>query len=110
MQHSGEGCTGAYRGLPSDIGGGSSFVQNCFRKALRCWAYLGVPVEYFYEGGPEIEGTQTGYAEGATDSVPDFLKTNEGIQIMKAFMRIKDPAVRRRVIGLIDALGEKPGS
>jgi transcriptional regulator with XRE-family HTH domain len=71
---------------------------------------LGVPVEYFYEGGPQIEGTQTGYAEGATDHVSDLLMTNEGIQLMKAFMRIKDPAVRRRVIGLIDALGEKPGS
>ena len=71
---------------------------------------LGVPVEYFYEGGPQIEGTQTGYAEGATDHVSDLLMTHEGIQLLKAFMRIKDPAVRRRVIGLIDALGEKPGS
>ena len=35
--------------------------------------------------------------------------TNEGIQLLKAFMRIKDSAVRRRVIGLIDALGEKTG-
>ena len=71
---------------------------------------LGVPVEYFYEGGPQIEGAQTGYADGATDHVSDLLMTNEGIQLLKAFMRIKDPAVRRRVIGLIEALGEKPSS
>jgi transcriptional regulator with XRE-family HTH domain len=71
---------------------------------------LGVPVEYFYEGGPQTDGTQTGCAEGATDYVSDFLMTNEGIQLMKAFMRIKVSPVRRRVIDLIDALGEKPGS
>ena len=71
---------------------------------------LGVPIEYFYEGGPQIDGTQTGGADGATDYVSDFLMTNEGIQLLKAFMRIKDSAVRRRVIELIDALGEKPGS
>ena len=69
-----------------------------------------MPIEYFYEGGPQIDGTQTGGADGATDYVSDFLMTNEGIQLLKAFMRIKDSAVRRRVIELIDALGEKPGS
>lgn len=72
---------------------------------------LGVPVEYFYEGGPQFDGTPAGFADGAaTDYVSDFLMTNEGIQLMKAFVRIKDSAVRRRVIDLIDALGEKPSS
>jgi transcriptional regulator with XRE-family HTH domain len=72
---------------------------------------LGVPVEYFYEGGPQLEGPQSGFAEGAAaDYVSDFLMTNEGIQLMKAFMRIRDASVRRRVIDLIDALGEKTAS
>jgi transcriptional regulator with XRE-family HTH domain len=69
---------------------------------------LGVPVEYFYEGGPQLDATQTGFAEAASsDYVSDFLMTNEGVQLMKAFLRIKDPNVRRRVVDLIDALGEK---
>ena len=69
---------------------------------------LGVPVEYFYEGSPQLEGPQTGFAEGAaTDYVSDFMMTNEGIQLMKACMRIRDASVRRRVIDLIDALGDK---
>ena len=69
---------------------------------------LGVPVEYFYEGGPQLEGPQPGFADGgASDYVSDFLLTNEGVQLMRAFLRIKDAAVRRRVIDLIDALGEK---
>ena len=70
---------------------------------------LSVPVEYFYEGGPQLEGPRAGFADGAaSDYVSDFLLTNEGVQLMKAFLRIKDVAVRRRVIDLIDALGEKP--
>ena len=69
---------------------------------------LAVPVDYFYEGGPQFDTTQTGFAEAASsDYVSDFLMTNEGVQLMKAFLRIKDAAVRRRVIDLIDALGEK---
>jgi transcriptional regulator with XRE-family HTH domain len=69
---------------------------------------LGVPVEYFYEGGPQLEGPQPDFADGgASDYVSDFLLTNEGVQLMRAFLRIKDAAVRRRVIDLIDALGEK---
>jgi transcriptional regulator with XRE-family HTH domain len=72
---------------------------------------LGVPVEYFYEGGPQLEGPQPGFADGAaSDYVSDFLLTNEGVQLMRAFLRIKDAAVRRRVIDLIDALGEKTSS
>jgi transcriptional regulator with XRE-family HTH domain len=69
---------------------------------------LSVPVEYFYEGGPHLDATQPGFAEAASsDYVSDFLITNEGVQLMKAFLRIKDANVRRRIIDLIDALGEK---
>jgi transcriptional regulator with XRE-family HTH domain len=72
---------------------------------------LGVPVEYFYEGGPQLEGPQPGFSDSAaSDYVSDFLLTNEGVQLMRAFLRIKDAAVRRRVIDLIDALGEKTSS
>ena len=69
---------------------------------------LNVPVEYFYEGGPQLDATQAGFAEAASsDYVSDFLMTNEGVQLMRAFLRIKEPNVRRRVIDLIDALGQE---
>lgn len=72
---------------------------------------LGVPVDFFYEGGPQTETTQTGFAEAPSSAyVSDFLMTNDGVQLVRAFLRIKDSAVRRRVIDLIDALGEKPSS
>ena len=69
---------------------------------------LAVPVDFFYEGGPQVETVGTGFAEsGSSAYVSDFLMTNEGVQLVKAFLRIKDGSVRRRVVDLIEALGEK---
>jgi transcriptional regulator with XRE-family HTH domain len=69
---------------------------------------LGVPVEFFYEGGPHIELASPGFAESKSSAyVSDFLMTNEGVQLVRAFLRIKDGGVRRRVVDLIESLGEK---
>jgi hypothetical protein len=34
----------------------------------------------------------------------DFLATNEGVQLNKAFVRIRDPKLRRRVVDLVTAI------
>ena len=34
----------------------------------------------------------------------DFLATNEGVQLNRAFLRIKDPKMRRRVVDLVNAI------
>ena len=36
--------------------------------------------------------------------VADFLATNEGVQLNKAFVRIKDPKLRRKVVELVSAM------
>jgi transcriptional regulator with XRE-family HTH domain len=68
---------------------------------------LSMPVSYFFEGAPGLSTTTQ--PEGlppapATSFVVDFLSTNEGIQLNKAFVRIKDPKLRRRVIDLVRAM------
>jgi len=68
---------------------------------------LGVPVEYFFEGAPQTieRSLSSGFEDnGDTASVADFLATNEGIQLNKAFVRIKDPKLRRRVVELVSAI------
>jgi len=68
---------------------------------------LGVPVEYFFEGAPQtIERmASSGFEDnGSTAYVADFLATNEGIQLNKAFVRISDPKLRRRVVDLVTAI------
>jgi len=68
---------------------------------------LGVPVEYFFEGAPQTieRSLSSGFEDnGDTAYVADFLATNEGIQLNKAFVRIKDPKLRRRVVELVSAI------
>jgi transcriptional regulator with XRE-family HTH domain len=67
---------------------------------------LSVPVEFFYEGAPQIGGSE-GFAEApASGYVADFLTTSEGLELIKAFIEIKDSKVRRKLVDLAKALGQ----
>jgi transcriptional regulator with XRE-family HTH domain len=67
---------------------------------------LSVPVEFFYEGAPQIGGPE-GFAEApASGYVADFLTTSEGLELIKAFIAIKDSKVRRKLVDLAKALGQ----
>ena len=71
----------------------------------RIASVLGVPVEFFYEGAPHSSAHQGGFAEASSSSyVSDFLSTGEGVQLVKAFLAIKDAKVRRKIVELITAL------
>ncbi len=66
-----------------------------------------VPVSFFFEDAPATPGTElpTGMAEAnSTSHVVDFLSSSEGIQLNKAFIRIKDAKLRRRVIDLVRSM------
>jgi transcriptional regulator with XRE-family HTH domain len=70
---------------------------------------LGVPVAFFFDGAPTDEITGNGFAEASgTTYVADFLATSEGVQLTKAFVRIKSPRVRRRIVDLVESLGDSP--
>lgn len=66
---------------------------------------LAVPVAFFFEGAPSMEGAPAGMAESASPAyISDFLATSDGLQLTKAFMRVKDPKVRRRIVDLVEAM------
>jgi transcriptional regulator with XRE-family HTH domain len=66
---------------------------------------LGVSVSFFFEGAPGEESGKSGLSDsGSSAYVVDFLSTTEGLQLNKAFVRIKDPKVRRRVVDLVATL------
>jgi transcriptional regulator with XRE-family HTH domain len=69
-------------------------------------AILNVPVAFFFEDAPGHEtGEPGGLAENnSTTYVVDFLNSPEGLQLNRAFVRINDPKVRRRVVDLVKAL------
>jgi transcriptional regulator with XRE-family HTH domain len=65
---------------------------------------LGVPVAYFFEDAPGLPATG-GLAEAPSpDFVVDFLSSTEGLQLNRAFVKIKDTKVRRRILELVKAL------
>ena len=66
---------------------------------------LGVPVEFFYEGAPALGGKASA-SELPASYGSEFLATPEGVQLMKAFTRIRNERIRRRVIDLLLALGD----
>jgi transcriptional regulator with XRE-family HTH domain len=68
---------------------------------------LGVPIDYFYENVVEqISGS--GLADGdSSPPVMEFVSSGEGLQLSLAFMRIKDPKVRKRVLDLVKSLADE---
>lgn len=74
---------------------------------------LGVPVAFFFEGAPTLEGQAgEGFAEASGPAYQaDFLSTSEGVQLMRAFLKVRSLEVRRRIVDLVEALGaEEPAS
>ncbi len=66
---------------------------------------LGVPVSFFYEGAPGGDATATGFADsGNPPFLSDFLATAEGLALSKAFMKVRDPKLRRRIVDLVEAM------
>lgn len=63
---------------------------------------LEVPPSFFFDGAP---GGQEGLMEESQSTyMVDFLSSTEGIQLNRAFARIEDPKIRRKVIDLVRAL------
>ena len=63
---------------------------------------LQVPVAFFFEGAPHLQGQPDGMKEASSPAyVSDFLATSEGLALTKAFMRLKDAKLRRRIVDLV---------
>jgi transcriptional regulator with XRE-family HTH domain len=66
---------------------------------------LGVPVAFLFEDAPGHDSAARGLAEDATASLAlDFATSTEGLQLNRAFVKISDAKVRRKVIELVKAL------
>jgi transcriptional regulator with XRE-family HTH domain len=64
---------------------------------------LSVPVPFFFEGAPGGAVHSPARAEaGPLSDISDFLAASEGRALVKAFIRIKDRALRRRIVDLVE--------
>ena len=68
---------------------------------------LGVSVPFFFEGAPG------GYIEGGDTLSPayidDFVSSEDGLRLIKAFMRIARPAVRYRIVNVVQEIAAADG-
>ena len=68
---------------------------------------LQVPVSFFFEGAPNIQsGTRQDSMHEAPSPayVSDFLATSDGLALTKAFTRISDSKLRRRIVDLVEQI------
>ena len=71
---------------------------------------LQVPVSFFFEGAPDGHGATGGFGEAPSPAyVSDFLATSDGLALTRAFMKIEDPKLRRKIVDLVEQIagGEK---
>jgi len=68
-------------------------------------AILSVPVSFFFEGAPSGEpAPEGGFSDHAAASyVSDFLCMSARLALNRAFIRIKNPKVRRKIVDLVSA-------
>lgn len=72
---------------------------------------LNVPVSFFFEDAPGETGGSKGFSEENSASyVVDFLNSSEGLQLNRAFVKIADPKVRRKIIDLVKSLSDSAES
>src|SRR3984885_4261313 len=68
---------------------------------------LQVAVSFFFEGAPHLPGgaRTEGMSEAPSPAyVSDFLATSDGLALTKAFMRITDSKLRRRIVDLVEQI------
>ena len=66
---------------------------------------LQVPVAFFFEGAPSVPGAPHAKSTAPSpDYVADFLATSAGLELIKAFTRIKDAKLRRRIVDLVEEI------
>src|SRR5262245_7164811 len=69
---------------------------------------LQVPVAFLFEGAPTLSPQTDGMKEAPSPAyVSDFLATSEGLALTKAFTRIKEPKLRRRIVDLVEEIAEE---
>ncbi len=70
--------------------------------------FLQVPVPFFFEGVPGHQ--PKGMSDAPSPAyVSDFLATTDGLALTKAFMRINDAKLRRRIVDLVKEIAGHDG-
>ena len=68
---------------------------------------LQVPVLFFFEGSPHARRARSRIdGPPSPDYITDFLTSRDGLTLTKAFMRIKDAKLKRRIVDLVQRIAD----
>ena len=66
---------------------------------------LQVPISFFFEGSPREPGAPPDLDSRPIPTyVTDFLATSAGLELIKVFVRIKKPKLRRCIVDLVEEI------
>jgi transcriptional regulator with XRE-family HTH domain len=66
---------------------------------------LQVQVSFFFDGAPELSPRAEEFGEAPSPLyVADFLATSDGLALTRAFMRIDDSKLRRKIVELVEQM------
>jgi transcriptional regulator with XRE-family HTH domain len=66
---------------------------------------LDVPISFFFDQAPELAGNARRRADSVSPAYIDgFLATSDGLALVKAFMQIDDPALRRSIVRVVEGI------
>jgi len=69
---------------------------------------LGVNVAFFFASLTPDTSSQLQRENNPDLALRSFVSSNEGFALNQAFFKIKDPLTRRRIVGLVKSLAERP--
>jgi transcriptional regulator with XRE-family HTH domain len=90
-------------------------VQKCEKGANRIGAsrlqqishILQVPVAFFFEGAPNASVPHGSHGSALSMAqIDDFISDSDGLRLMRAFMRINNADLRRRLVMLVQEIAD----
>lgn len=104
------------RELGDAIGASAQDVEGYEAGARRVGSYqlvhiasaLEVELSFFFEGDrPKIDDSRASRAEVNSEKVLGFIASAEGLELIRAFIGIQDPALRRHIVALVKQINPK---
>ncbi len=72
---------------------------------------LEVPVQFFFDDVPLAAGQserETGMSEPKTENfLYEFISTRDGLELIRAFVSVQDPKIRKRIVDLVRTLSNE---
>jgi transcriptional regulator with XRE-family HTH domain len=85
--------------------GGTNRVSTAL--LLRVAQSFGVPLDYFFAGIDALSASVPHAGGADAGRIADFATSAEGLELLRAYLAVGEPAVRRKIVALLKAAGKQ---